>query len=65
MENTEIQNRVVKLLSNHRFLVDVNTGDSVFLSRRHPKIRSMTQYAEVDANGRVNGMDLVAFLKTL
>jgi hypothetical protein len=65
MENTEFQNQVVDALAKERFEVNRNDGDSVFMSRRNPKLRHQTQYAEVDSLGFVNGLPISAFLKTL
>jgi hypothetical protein len=67
---TEIQIQVTESLERARFRVNhvSNCGEetaTVFMSRRHPKSKHSTQYAEVDSAGLVNGLELNAFLSTL
>lgn len=51
--NMTNQDNAVNALVAKGWRVDLNDGDTVYLSRRNPKLRQ-TLYCQVDADGVVN-----------
>ena len=52
--NMTHQDNAVNALVAKGWGVDLNDGDTVYLSRRNPKLRFQTLYCQVDADGVVN-----------
>jgi hypothetical protein len=56
-EKVTQQDRAVDKLAKAGWRVDNTDEDTVYLSKRDRKVRSMTHYCQVDKDGRVDGSD--------
>jgi hypothetical protein len=50
---------------NHHSQTEDEKFPTIYMSRRNPKARYSTQYAEIDENGAINGASLEDFIEIL